>query len=136
MKNNELSPLAQNIKMLSRWDDRKVIRSMGMGGMGDSYEMPIQRLAVESLRAAIEDGFPDFDNLLGSEIRAWGRSVTTEVYEKNKGSDIFGEISTVQGECSVQLLFQASIVGWFSMVEMIPSGRLIFIDINGRIAGG
>ena len=71
MKNTELDPLAQNIKMLAHWDGEGLIRSISMGGMGDSYEMPIQLLIVESLRRAIDEGLPDLEALSEPALNEW-----------------------------------------------------------------
>ena len=133
MKNTELDPLAQNIKMLAHWDGEGLIRSISMGGMGDSYEMPIQLLIVESLRRAIDEGLPDLEALSTPALNEWAEYSIDRVFRRFKGSGLFDGMSGAQAGASKQVLYQASLLGWFSMVETIPQGRLISVGRDGRI---
>ena len=136
MKNTELDPLSQNKKMLAMWDSDQLINSISMGGMGRSYEMPIQNLAVESLRHAISEGLPDFEALSVPTLNEWAEYTIDRVFRKYKGSRVFDGMSGAQAAAPKQILYQSSLLGWFSMVEKIPEGRLISIGRDGRFLHG
>ena len=132
----ELGPLAQNLKMLAKWDNDELIQSMLMGGLGDSYEMPIHRLAVESLRLAIDDGLPDLENSSPAVVGEWAEYFVGRVFKKFEGSGLFSGMSGGQVGVSMQILFMSALSGWFSMVETMPKDRLICVSKDGRIVSG
>jgi len=119
---------------LAAWDAGHEVETIEMGGMGDGYEMAIQRVAFELMRALRDDPVlsainakvgdheafpPEFSRMLDERIMALDA-------KQDDGSYTIGGLSGAQAGAAKNMAVNLTRHGWDNARNQVPD-RMIFV---------